>query len=159
MTDGISQDSVRRPSLALKSQGVRVFALGIGRRYRRNQLQQIATNSRHVFTGNFRSLNRVARRISTKLCRSKFNVLFLFSKYTSSLRSKSTYSKTARNRIKLSKEKYTFKMGNGLSKTCCSNIVCIFLKIIERFSLECRETKTKAITMATHNKRNNKMNQ
>ena len=71
MTDGISQDRVRRPALALRSQGVWVFALGIGRRYRKRQLQQIATNRRYVFTANFRSLNRVARRISRKICRCK----------------------------------------------------------------------------------------
>ena len=71
MTDGISQDSVRWPALKLKSQGVRVFALGIGRRYRKNQLLQIATNSRHVFTADFRGLSQVARRISSKICRSK----------------------------------------------------------------------------------------
>ena len=71
MTDGISQDRVRRPALALKSQGVRVFALGIGRRYRRRELHQIATNGRYVFTANFRSLNQAARRISRKICRCK----------------------------------------------------------------------------------------
>ena len=71
MTDGISQDRVQRPALALKSHGVWVFALGIGRRYRRRQLQQIATNRRYVFTANFRGLNRVARRISRKICRCK----------------------------------------------------------------------------------------
>ena len=71
MTDGISQDRVRRPALALKSQGVRVFALGIGRRYRRRELHQIATNERYVFTANFRSLNQAARRISRKICRCK----------------------------------------------------------------------------------------
>lgn len=72
MTDGISQDSVLRSALKLKSQGVRVFALGIGRRYRKNQLLQIATNSRHVFTANFRSLRQVAGRISREICRSKW---------------------------------------------------------------------------------------
>ena len=71
MTDGISQDRVRRPAQALRSHGVWVFALGIGRRYRRRQLQQIATNRRYVFTANFRSLNRVGRRISRKICRCK----------------------------------------------------------------------------------------
>ena len=71
MTDGISQDSVLRPAFKLKSQGIRVFALGIGRRYRKNQLLQIATNSRHVFIANFRSLRQVAGRISRQICRSK----------------------------------------------------------------------------------------
>lgn len=78
MTDGISQDRVRRPALALRSHGVWVYALGIGRRYRRRQLRQIATNGRYVFTANFRSLSRVARRISGKICLSELSV-FMFS--------------------------------------------------------------------------------
>ena len=82
MTDGISQDSVRRPSLALRSRGVWVYALGIGRRYRRRELQQIATNSRYVFSANFRSLSRVARRISAKLCRGKCKLLLLSKAYS-----------------------------------------------------------------------------
>ncbi len=80
MTDGISQDRVRRPALALRNQGVWVFALGIGRRYRRRQLQQIASNRRYVFTANFRSLTRVSRRIATKLCRCKCIPIELASK-------------------------------------------------------------------------------
>ena len=78
MTDGISQDRVRRPALALRSQGVWVYALGIGRRYRRRQLMQIATNGRYVFTANFRSLSRVARRISGKICLSELSRVFMF---------------------------------------------------------------------------------
>ena len=68
LTDGISQDSVKRPARRLRATGCQVFVLGIGRGYRKSQLRQIATDSSHVFTVSFRSLGQVIRQIKTKAC-------------------------------------------------------------------------------------------
>jgi len=68
MTDGISQDQVKRPARDLRSAGVRILALGIGKRFRRSQLNQMAANRRYVFNADFRSLNRIVRSIKQTAC-------------------------------------------------------------------------------------------
>lgn len=68
LTDGISQDSVRRPARRLRATGCEVFVLGIGRGYRKSQLRQIATDGSHVFTVSFKSLGQVIQQIKTKAC-------------------------------------------------------------------------------------------
>ena len=68
MTDGISQDSVVRPSRDLRNMGVRILALGIGKKFRRVQLIQMAASRRYVFNAGFRSLNRVVRSIKRTAC-------------------------------------------------------------------------------------------
>ena len=68
MTDGISHDSVVRPSRDLRNAGVRILALGIGRKFRRSQLYQMAGNSRYVFKAGFRSLSGVVRSIKRAAC-------------------------------------------------------------------------------------------
>ena len=69
MTDGYSGDSVVRPALSLKRQGVEIFSLGIGRKYNSKQLRQMASTTRHVYTAGFRNLNSVVRAIKQKACR------------------------------------------------------------------------------------------
>ena len=68
MTDGISGDSVVRPSRDLRNVGVRILALGIGRKFRRSQLNQMARNRRYVFNAGFKNLNRVVRSIKRTAC-------------------------------------------------------------------------------------------
>ena len=72
MTDGISQDSVVRPSSDLRNAGVSILALGIGKRFRRSQLNQMAGNRRYVFSADFRSLTRVVRSIKRAACRGEY---------------------------------------------------------------------------------------
>ncbi|KAK2574137.1 hypothetical protein P5673_000267 [Acropora cervicornis] len=45
MTDGISKDSVVGPSRDLRNAGVRILALGLGKRFRRTQLIQTKTTT------------------------------------------------------------------------------------------------------------------
>ena len=71
MTDGISQDRVVRPSLDLRNAGVRILALGIGRRFRKAQLNQMTASRRYVFIADFKSLNRVVRSIKQTACGGK----------------------------------------------------------------------------------------
>lgn len=68
MTDGISQDGVVRPSRDLRNTGVRILALGIGKKFRRVQLIQMAASRRYVFNADFRSLSRVVRSIKRTAC-------------------------------------------------------------------------------------------
>lgn len=68
MTDGISQDSLRRPLRDLRNKGVRILALGIGKKFRQAQLNQMAANPKYVFKAGFRSLYRVVRSIKRTAC-------------------------------------------------------------------------------------------
>ena len=69
MTDGRSQDRVRAPAQRLKRQGVKIFALGIGRKFNRGQLYQIASSRRYVFTARFKHMGNVIRVIKKTTCR------------------------------------------------------------------------------------------
>ena len=71
MTDGRSQDNVRGPSNLLRKRGVRIFCLGIGKRYNMRQLLQMAGSRRNVFTADFRNLGSVVRAIKQKACKGK----------------------------------------------------------------------------------------
>lgn len=76
MTDGISGDSVVRPSRDLRNAGVRILALGIGRKFRRSQLHQMAMNRRYVFNADFRNLHRVVSSIKRTACGGKFHYCY-----------------------------------------------------------------------------------
>lgn len=71
MTDGRSQDRVSGAARALKRERVEIFAIGIGKRYNINQLIQIASSRRHVYTAGFRNLPSIVRVIKTKACAGK----------------------------------------------------------------------------------------
>lgn len=68
LTDGISQDNVIGPAERLKRKGVEIFSLGIGYKFRRLQLQQMASSPLHVFTAGFRRLSTVLGVIKNKAC-------------------------------------------------------------------------------------------
>ena len=68
ITDGISQDNVLVPANSLKQKGVEIFSLGIGKKFRRLQLQQMASSPSHVFTAGFRRLSSVLAAIKNKAC-------------------------------------------------------------------------------------------
>lgn len=69
MTDGRSQDNVRGPANLMRRRGVKIFCLGIGRRYSMGQLLQMSGNRRNVFTADFKSLGSVVRAIKQKACK------------------------------------------------------------------------------------------
>ena len=69
LTDGISKDPVGGPAASLRTLGVEIFVLGIGRAVRRQQLVAMATDRRHVFGVSFRSLGSVVKTIKGKVCR------------------------------------------------------------------------------------------
>ena len=71
MTDGRSQDRVSGAARALKTKRVTIFAVGIGKRYNINQLFQIASSRRHVYTAGFKNLPSIVRVIKTKACAGK----------------------------------------------------------------------------------------
>lgn len=71
MTDGMSYDKVSGPAAALKRMGVRIFAFGIGRKFKMSQLLQMAHNRAHVFTASFRTMNTVVSSIKRLACKGK----------------------------------------------------------------------------------------
>lgn len=69
MTDGRSQDNVQRPSQRLRRREVKIFSVGIGKRYSMGQLLQMSGNRRNVFTADFRNLGSVVRAVKQKACK------------------------------------------------------------------------------------------
>ena len=78
LTDGISQDRVFRPSLALRRSGVNAFVVAIGRRTSRRQLTQIASSSKNVYRTSFARLNYLVRSIKRQVCTGKGRIETLF---------------------------------------------------------------------------------
>jgi len=68
ITDGISQDNVVVSANSLKRKGIEVFSLGFGHKFRRLQLQQIASSPSHVMTAGFRKLSAVLAALKHKAC-------------------------------------------------------------------------------------------
>lgn len=68
ITDGISQDRVGPASTRLKGTGAEVFAVGVGKKYRRRQLFQIATDQNHVLTTSFSMLMTVILKLKNHVC-------------------------------------------------------------------------------------------
>lgn len=68
MTDGISKDRVVGPAMQLKRKGVEIFSLGIGKGYKKIQLQRMASGPRHVFTSGFSILGTLVKTVKQKVC-------------------------------------------------------------------------------------------
>ena len=68
LTDGISQDNVVPAATSLKRKGIEVFSLGIGKKFRRLQLQQMASSPSHVMTAGFRKLSTVLAALQYRAC-------------------------------------------------------------------------------------------
>jgi collagen type VI alpha len=77
MTDGITYDDIKKPTRQLHRAGVETYALGIGLKYSRRQLLNMATDKRHVKTSKFANLRRAAKLIVKDICRSKQTCIFL----------------------------------------------------------------------------------
>lgn len=72
MTDGMSYDRVSGPAAALKRMGVKIFAFGIGRKFKMSQLIQMAHNRAHVFTASFKTMSTVVSSIKRLACKGRF---------------------------------------------------------------------------------------
>ena len=70
MTDGRSYDNVNAPAQLFRRTGIKCYAVGIGRKFNRRQLYQIAAgNRRHVLTAGFRNLGSIVNTIQRRTCR------------------------------------------------------------------------------------------
>lgn len=69
VTNGQSYDSVKIPSFQIHQAGIEVFAVGVGTRVRNSELSTIATNARHIYMVNIKTLKGIAKSIVRKACR------------------------------------------------------------------------------------------
>ncbi|CAH3116452.1 unnamed protein product [Pocillopora meandrina] len=70
MTDGRSYDSVVSPANLFRRANIKCYAVGIGRKYNRRQLLQIAAGRRsHVITAGFRQLGSIVGTIQRRACK------------------------------------------------------------------------------------------
>ena len=74
MTDGKSTDDVIQPANILSDANITVFAIGIGRNYDMQQLQQIASKPdiKYALTSDFNRLNDLYTSIRDDACRGKW---------------------------------------------------------------------------------------
>lgn len=68
ITDGISQDRIGQAANRMKATGAEVFAVGVGKRYRRRQLLQIATDQNHVLSASFSMLMTLILKLKNQVC-------------------------------------------------------------------------------------------
>ena len=72
MTDGRSYDSVVGSARLFRGKNIKCYAVGIGRKFNRRQLLQIAGGDRrHVLTAGFRNLRSIAGTIGRRACKGK----------------------------------------------------------------------------------------
>lgn len=73
MTDGKSTDDVVAPAKALSDANITVFAIGVGRNYDMQQLQQIASKPemKYALTSDFNRLNDLYTSIRDDACRGR----------------------------------------------------------------------------------------
>lgn len=68
MTDGKSHDDFKGPSQALLNTGTTIFAIGIGKHYDINELDEMAGNPRYVYTADFKDLTNFVQQIQLSIC-------------------------------------------------------------------------------------------
>ena len=73
LTDGRSRDDVVAPSENLKKSGVIIFAVGLGKNYKVEQLKAMASKEfdEHVFTVDFPHISTIITSLQDKLCKGK----------------------------------------------------------------------------------------
>ena len=77
MTDGKSQDSVVAPARLFRQRNIKCYAVGIGHKYNRRQLLQIAAGDRrHVLTAGFKNLRSIVGTIGRRACGGKTRASF-----------------------------------------------------------------------------------
>lgn len=71
LTDGASNDDVVTPSEALKSRGVIIFTVGLGKNFKMDQLNVMASDPKeeHVFTVDFPQMETIVKAMQEKLCK------------------------------------------------------------------------------------------
>ncbi|XP_031561366.1 vitrin-like [Actinia tenebrosa] len=68
LTDGQSSDDATGPAKALKNAGVEVFAIGVGNAFWKQELMDIASDGRHIFTSGFKSLKAIENTVKNMIC-------------------------------------------------------------------------------------------
>lgn len=68
LTDGMSQDRVGPAASRIKATGVEVFAIGLGKKFKRRQLLQLATDQNHVLTVSFGTLMTLILKLKNQVC-------------------------------------------------------------------------------------------
>ena len=73
LTDGASNDDVVTPSDALKSTGVIIFTVGLGKNFKKDQLNVMASDPKeeHVFTVDFPQMETIVKAMQETLCKGK----------------------------------------------------------------------------------------
>ena len=69
ITDGKADDEIKGPSQALLNTGTTIFALGVGKNYDINELDEMAGHPRYVYTADFKDLVNSAQQIALSICR------------------------------------------------------------------------------------------
>ena len=68
LTDGVSQDRVGPAASRMKATGVEVLAIGLGKKFKRRQLLQLATDQNHVLTVSFGTLMTLILKLKNQVC-------------------------------------------------------------------------------------------
>ncbi|KAK3721427.1 hypothetical protein QZH41_020681, partial [Actinostola sp. cb2023] len=70
LTDGKSSDNVTGPAQMLRGSGVTIYAVGVGSKFEKDELKEIATDpdADHVFTSGFDDLVAIVQAIKNNIC-------------------------------------------------------------------------------------------
>ena len=68
LTDGISQDRVGPAASRVKATGTEVFTIGLGKKVKRRQLLQVATDRNHMMSVSFSTLVTLIQKLKNQVC-------------------------------------------------------------------------------------------